>query len=152
MGSGRRAAVSESEILQALYSSISAVMTLFSMFFTMTSAYIAGLYFFLSRAPLALRLLAFGLLSVGLVFLGGSAATLQKMQEGLFVAWARLPAPMISITELRNPIPMPLPIPGISMQEIGVAIGWITACGVYLALAYLTFVYRWTPQSTDAKG
>jgi hypothetical protein len=142
--------VSESEILQALYSSIAAVMALFSMFFTMTSAYIAGLYFFLHRAPLALRLLAFGLLSIGLVFLGGSAATLQKMQEGLFGAWAKLPAPMISITELRNPIPMTLPIPGISMQEVGVAIGWITASGVYLALAYLTFIYRWGPR--DAVG
>ena len=84
--------------------------------------------------------------------MGGSAATLQKMQEGLFVAWARLPAPMISIAELRNPVPVTLPISGVSMQEIGVAIGWITACGVYLALAYLTFVYRWTPHSTDAKS
>ena len=146
MRSSQRAAVSESEILQALYSSIAAVMTLFSMFFTMTSAYIAGLYFFLHRAPFALRLLAFGLLSIGLVLLGGSAATLQKMQEGLFGAWAKLPAPMISVTELRNPIPLTVPIPGISMQEIGVAIGWITAGGVYLALAYLTFVYRWGPR------
>lgn len=144
--------MSESEILQALYSSIAAVMTLFSMFFTMTSAYIAGLYFFLYRAPFALRLLAFGLLSIGLVFLGGSAATLQKMQEGLFLAWARLPAPIISITELRNPIALPLPIPGLSMQEIGVAIGWITACSVYLALAYLTFIYRWAPRHTNGEA
>ena len=152
MGSSQRAAVSEWEILQALYSSIAAVMTLFSMFFTMTSAYIAGLYFFLHRAPLAIRLLAFGLLSIGLVFLGGSAATLQKMQEGLFVAWARLPAPMISITELRNPIPLSLPMPGISLQEIVVAIGWVTAGGVYLALAYLTFVYRWAPRRTGPES
>jgi hypothetical protein len=152
MRSSQRAAVSESEILQSLYSSIAAVMTLFSMFFTMTSAYIAGLYFFLHRAPLALRLLAFGLLSIGLVFLGGSAATLQKMQSGLFAAWAKLPAPMISITELRNPLPLTVPIPGISMQEIGVAIGWMTAGCVYLALAYLTFIYRWAPRGADAKS
>jgi hypothetical protein len=71
------------------------------------------------------------------------------MQQGLFTAWERLPAPMISITELRNPIPLAVPIPGISMQEIGVAIGWITACGVYLALAYLTFIYRWRGAETQ---
>jgi hypothetical protein len=35
------------------------------------------------------------------------------------------------------------------MQEIGVAIGWITACGVYLALAYLTFIYRWRGAETQ---
>jgi hypothetical protein len=117
------------------------------MFFTMTSAYIAGLYFFLHRAPFALRLLAFGLLSIGLVFLGGSAATLQKMQEGLFRAWAKLPAPIISISELRNPVSVTLPLDDISMQEVGVALGWITAGSVYLALAYLTFIYRWGPRN-----
>lgn len=135
--------MTESEILQGLFASIQTVLSLFSMFFAMTSAYIVGLYFFLNRAPLALRLLAFLLLSIGLVFLGGSAATLQRMQEGLFAAWAKLPAPMIPVAELRNPIPVALPVPGISMQEIGVALGWVTAASVYLALGYLTFFYRW---------
>lgn len=142
--------VTESEILQGLFASIQTVLSLFSMFFAMTSAYIVGLYFFLNRAPLALRLLAFLLLSIGLAFLGGSAATLQRMQEGLFAAWSKLPAPMISVAELRNPIPVTLPMPGISMQEIGVAIGWVTATSVYLALGYLTFFYRWA--HTDMKS
>jgi hypothetical protein len=141
--------VTESEILQGLFASIQTVLSLFSMFFTMTSAYIAGLYLFLNRAPLVLRLLAFALLSIGLIFLGGSAATLQRMQEGLFAAWSKLPAPIISIAELRNPIAVQLPLPGISMQEIGVAIGWIAASSVYLALGYLTFFYRWTHRSAE---
>jgi hypothetical protein len=139
---GRR--MTESEILQGLFASIQTVLSLFSMFFTMTSAYIAGLYFFLNRAPLALRLLAFLLLSIGLAFLGGSAATLQRMQEGLFNAWEKLPTPAITVAELRNPLPLQLPVEGISMQEIGVAIGWVTAASVYLALGYLTFFYRWS--------
>ena len=76
--------------MQALIGSIQVVVSVFSMFFAITSAYIAGLYFFLNRAPLSLRLLAFFLLSVGLAFLGGSALIQQRLQEGLFAAWAKL--------------------------------------------------------------
>jgi hypothetical protein len=39
----------------------------------------------------------------------------------------------------------------VSMQEIGVAIGWITALSVYLALGYLTFLHRWA-LSRDREG
>ena len=84
--------MSEAEIVQALLASIQVVIGVFSMFFATVSAYIAGLYFFLNRAPLALRLLAFLLLSIGLVFLGGSALIQQRMQEELFAALAKLPA------------------------------------------------------------
>jgi hypothetical protein len=143
--------MSESEIMQGMFASVQLVLTLFSMFFTMTSAYIAGLYFFLNRAPLALRLLAFALLSIGLVFLGGSAATMQRMQQALFGAWAKLPSPILTIAELRNPIAIDLKLPGgITMQEIGVGIGWLTAVCVYLALGYLTFFYRWRPHDAAA--
>ena len=52
---------------------------------------------------------------------------------------------------LRNPLAVTLP-PGWSLQDIGVVIGWITAVGVYLALAYLTFLYRWQPRGGAARG
>ena len=84
--------MTEAEILQGLFNAIGSVITIFSLFFTMVSAYLAALYLFLNRAPLALRLLAFVLLSLGLVFLGGSVAVIQTMQNGLFAAWDRLPA------------------------------------------------------------
>lgn len=134
--------MSEAELMQGLFASIQAVISLFSMFFAMISAYIAGLYFFLNRAPLALRLLAFFLLSIGLVFLGGAAAIQQRMQDGLLAAWARLPSPTLSVDQLRNPAAVPLPY-GWSLQEVGVAVGWTTALSVYLALGYMTFVHRW---------
>jgi hypothetical protein len=136
--------------MQALIGSIQVVVSVFSMFFAITSAYIAGLFFFLNRAPLSLRLLAFFLLSIGLVFLGGSALIQQRVQEELFAAWAKLPAPAIAVEALRNPLPVRLP-GGLSMQDAGVIVGWVTALGVYLALAYLTFFYRWQPRSA-ARG
>ena len=134
--------VSESEIMQAFLASGEAVIGLFSMFFAMISAYIAGLYFFLGRAPFALRLLAFYLLSVGLVFLGAAAAIQQRLQESLSVAWAKIPAPVFPIDTLRNPLSLALPY-GWSLQDIGTILGWATAASVYLALGYMTFIYRW---------
>jgi hypothetical protein len=134
--------MTESEIMQAFLASGQNVISLFSMFFAMVSAYIAGLYFFLNRAPLALRLLAFALLSVGLVFLGAAAAIQQRLQASLSAAWTKVPAPVFAIEALRNPLPFELPY-DVSLQEIGTLLGWITAATVYLALGYMTFVYRW---------
>jgi hypothetical protein len=136
--------------MQALIGSIQVVVSVFSMFFAIVSAYIAGLFLFLNRAPLCLRLLAFFLLSVGLVFLGGSALIQQKVQEELFAAWAKLPSPAIAVEALRRPVALALP-GGMSVQDAGVFIGWITALSVYLALAYLTFFYRWQPRGA-ARG
>ncbi len=134
--------MTESEIMQAILLSGQVVISLFSTFFAMISAYIAGLYMFLNRAPVALRLLAFFLLSVGLVFLGAATAIQQWLQGSLFIAWAKLPAPAVSIAALKNPITLALPY-GWSLTEIGTALGWITAASVYIALGYMTFIYRW---------
>jgi hypothetical protein len=134
--------MSEAELVQGLLGSIQVVISVFSMFFAMTSAYIAGLYFFLNRAPLSLRLLAYLLLSIGLLFLGGSAAVQQRLQENLFAAMGKLPNAVVAVDALRNPIAVSLP-QGLSLQEVGIAIGWATALSVYLALGYLTFFYHW---------
>jgi hypothetical protein len=138
--------VSEAELLQGLFNAIGSVITIFSLFFTMVSGYLAALYLFLGRAPFALRLVAFALLSIGLVFLGGSVAVIQTVQNGLFAAWAKLPAPVVDLRELRNPLPVTLPdgLP-YSQQQIGVGMGWATAVLVYVALIYFTFLYRWPP-------
>jgi hypothetical protein len=140
--------MSEAELMQGVFSSIQVVISLFSTFFAMISAYIAGLYFFLNRAPVALRLLAFFLLSIGLVFLAGAAITQQKLQMGLLAAWAKLASPAIAVEAvLRNPFPVSLP-PGWSLYDVGVYVGWLTGLCVYLALGYMTFFYRWKAQAT----
>ena len=105
--------MSEAEVMQGVFSSIQVVISLFSTFFAMISAYIAGLYFFLNRAPVALKLLAFFLLSVGLVFLAGAAISQQRLQVGLLAAWAKMSSPAIAVDAvLRNPFPVSLP-PGL---------------------------------------
>lgn len=138
--------MSESEIMQGMIGSIQSVMSLFSMFFAMISGYLVALYLFLHRAPLMLRLVAFALLTLGLVFLGGSAVSIQRIQDGLFDGWAKVPNAIINVDALRNPVPEArVWLPTWSQQQLGVGIGWTVATLVYLALAYLTFVYRWPP-------
>jgi len=135
--------MSEAEMMQGVLTSIQIVISLFSTLFALISAYIAGLYFFLRRAPLPLKLLAFFLLTIGLIFLGGAAITQQRLQVALLAAWAKLRTPAIVVDGvLRNPLPVSLPA-GWTIYDVGVTVGWMTALCVYLALAYMTFVYRW---------
>ena len=134
--------MTEAELMQALYASTQTVISIFSMFCTITSAYIAGLYLFLNRSPFALRLLAFALLTIALAFLGGAAAIQQAAQDAIVVAWAKLPSPTLPVEAIANPLPLPW-LKGLPVKEIGTALGWLAALGVYLSLAYMTFVYRW---------
>ena len=135
--------MSEPELMQGVFSSIQVVISLFSTFFTLVSAYIAGLYFFLNRAPMALKLLAFFLLSIGLIFLAGAAITQQRLQVELLAAWAKISSATIAVDAvLRNPLPI-LPPLGWSLYEIGLHIGWLTSLCAYLALGYMTFFHRW---------
>ncbi|MDX2203619.1 MAG: hypothetical protein NW223_12780 [Hyphomicrobiaceae bacterium] len=134
--------MTESELLQALYASTQTIISLYGMFVTIASAYIAGLFLFLKDAPLLLRLLAFMLLSVSLAFLGGAAAVQQGAQEAIFEAWLKLPNPAIAASVIISPFPVK-EIYGVSVRAIGVALGWAAAASVYVALAFMTFLYDW---------
>ncbi len=140
--------MTEAELMQTLYASTQTVISLFSTFCTITSAYIAGLYLFLRQAPFALRLLAFFLLSVALAFLGGAAAIQQGAQDAIIAAWGKLPAPSIPVDVMINPIRIPQ-LAGMPIKEIGTAFGWISAISIYLSLAYMTFVYRWEKEESN---
>ncbi len=131
----------EAQILDGLWNALTAILAIVSLFLGIVSGYLAALYFFLGRATFFLRALAFGLFSVALLFLGGIMLVVQTMQEGLLAAWAKLPAPVVS-GAFRDPFPLP-PIAGLTQQEIGVGLGWAVAFAAYLAIAFLTFAYRW---------
>jgi hypothetical protein len=63
---------------------------------------------------------------------------------------AKLPNAVVTVDALRNPVAVSLPH-GLSVQDAGVMVGWITALGVYLALGYLTFFYHWRPSARLAE-
>ena len=140
------------ELLQGLLSPTGSVITIFSLFFTMVSGYLAALYLFLGRAPFALRYVAFALLSIGLAFLGGSVAGYPVDPERPVRRLGEAALARRRLRELRNPLPVALSemLP-VSQQEIGVGMGWATAALVYVALAYFTFLYRWPPPGRAAR-
>lgn len=133
--------MSEAEILVLRGGITGLVITVVSVSFGMISAYIAGLWLFLKDAPFALRTLAFLLLSAGLVFMGAIAWGLHELLLSTDRAWAKLDVTVTEIADFggfRPPF-----LGGLSLYEASAGLGFVAFAGIYLALAYMTFVYRW---------
>ncbi len=145
--------MSEAELLHLSFVTNEAMMAVFSMFFAIVSAYLAGLYFFLHRSPAPIRVLAFSLLTAAFVFLGQAMAGIESRAKGIIAAWKTIENPVTGIQNLEQlAIPLPLQVVMNDTQiaslsydgfTTGSIMGWIVAIAVYLALAYLTFFYRW---------
>ena len=84
------------ELTQGRIDVVAFVLSLFSVFFTIVSAYIAALYFFLGASGLGLRLLAFFVLTVSFLFLGGLAFTVSDLIEVIIAAWNQADIPITS--------------------------------------------------------
>ncbi len=145
--------MTEAEILELSFHANDAVANLFSIFFGIVSAYIAGLYFFLRSAPTLIKVIAFALLTSGFLFLGASMSGIETRILGLVRAWETLDQTATGIKQLTNPV---LPLPAHDMLDhfgfklatfdgnrFGIYSGWASAALVYVALFYSTFLYRW---------
>lgn len=139
--------MSEAEILAIRNDLTGLVISVVSVSFGMISAYIAGLWLFLREAPISLRLLAFFLLSCGLAFMGALTLGLNGLLVGTDHAWAKLPARATDIAGFGDVRPQWLY--GLSLYETSAVLGAIAFGAIYLALAYLTFGYKW-PGKTAA--
>lgn len=145
--------MTEAEILHLSFATNEAMMAVFSMFFAIVSAYLAGLYFFLNRSPAAIKVLAFGVLSAAFVFLGQAMAGIESRAKGIIAAWKRIPDPVTGIRDLEQlaiPLPLQLVVDQHRMAALsydgftaGSIMGWVVAVAVYFTLAYLTFFYTW---------
>jgi hypothetical protein len=150
--------MTEAEILQLSFNANEAVTGLFSIFFGMVSAYIAGLYFFIHKAPPAIKVIAFALLTMGFLFIGQTMSGIEIRILGLVKAWAELKQTTTGIAQLNNPI-LPVPIrdffdgygfhlASYEGNRLGIYSGWLLSMLVYLALFYATFFYRWPGNRT----
>ncbi len=150
--------MTEAEILQLSFTANEAVTSLFSVFFGMVSAYIAGLYFFINRAPVTIKIIAFTLLTMGFLFIGQAMSGIEIRILGLVRAWTELGDTSTGIARLNNPV-LPVPVKdlldgyGVKMagyegDRLGIYMGWGLSMLVYLALFYATFFYRWTDRRT----
>ena len=149
--------MTEAQILELSFAANEAVAQLFSIFFGIVSAYIAGLYFFLRSAPLLIKLIAFTLLTCGFLFLGASMAGIEARIIGLINAWEILDETATGIRHFNNPI-LPLPVLDLAAligvklplhdgSRVAIYMGWASAMLVYLALFHATFIYRWKGKS-----
>lgn len=94
--------MTEAEILQLSFSANEAVASLFSIFFAIVSAYIAGLYFFIYQAPTTLKVIAFGLLTIGFLFIGQAMSGIEIRILGLVEVWDGLASRTTGIEYLNN--------------------------------------------------
>lgn len=118
------------------------IISIVSVSFGMISAYIAGLWLFLKRAPRSLRALAFGLLSIGLFFMGFLTWGLHELMLGTDRAWAKLPQNAMEIASFGGERPEYLM--GLTLYQFGALMGFVAFAAIYLALGFLTFGYRWS--------
>jgi hypothetical protein len=139
--------MSESDILQAAIQAAQAANSLFSVFLTIVSAYIVGLYLFLNRSGFGLKFFAFILLSISLAAIGLLAWNLQFLGEGIHEAWSKVPNKATGMETLGPPI-----LVKNAFTHGGVlvtAAAWVLGVLVYLALAHMTFIYRWPHRALE---
>lgn len=139
--------MSEAELLQIAISASTAVLTVFSIFFALVSAYIVALYLFLNRAPICLRALAFFLVSTAFVFFAAMVWNYQYIGEGIHMAWKHLASRATGMETLGPPLIVRYVF--IDGQTVGMWAGWIVGVVVYVALAYMTFFYGWKIPAQD---
>jgi hypothetical protein len=138
--------MSESELLQATLSAASNMLTTFSVFFGIVSAYVVALYLFLHQAPLAMRVLAFLMLTLAFLFIIAMGWHIQYLGEGIHHAWAGLKTKTTGMATLGPPTIMrTLFVDG---REVTALFAWSLALTVYVLLGFLTFFYRWPHGST----
>ena len=133
--------MTEAEILVLRGGLTGPVISVVSVSFGMISAYSAGLWLFLKHSPFALRLITFLLLTAALALMGAITWGLHEFLLATDRAWAKLPSTSTEITNFGGIRPDILQ--GFTLYEASAALGFLAFAGIYLALAYMTFGYRW---------
>ena len=146
--------MTEAELLELLMEGAANVLSLVGIYFTVVSAYIAALYYFLHRAPFAMKLAAVIMLSGALLFLGLAAMGLERMLSGLFFTLGAIPeaerfAPPPDNAEL---LYFGAELMISNAYEWGVWLGWGVAGLIYLTMVYLTFLHRWDRNRSDEES
>jgi hypothetical protein len=131
--------MSLSELMQARFDSANTIIAIFSLFFTIVSAYIAALYF--GKAPLAMRLVAFTLLTISFLFLAAVIASVTEVVEVLISRWVEAAIPVAEGERLRSLLA------GwgssYALYYSGVVLATVVGAAGFIVLGYLTFFYSW---------
>lgn len=117
-----------------------------SVFFSIVSAYIVALYFFLNRAPFGLKATAHIFFTLTIAFLAVFAANsfshAASLQAAMVELGARTPLSPVGARAVEGGLG--------NRGALDVAIrsmSWAGMALVYGALTYFTFVHRWRPDA-----
>jgi hypothetical protein len=138
--------ITENELLQIAVAASATLLNIFSLFFTLVSAYVVALYWFLFKAPRTLKFVAFFILTLAFVFIAAMGWNLQYLGEGIHHAWAGLAHKATGMESLGPPLIVRTVF--IDGQHLTAWVAWGIGCIVYMLLGYLTFLYRWQKDAT----
>jgi len=142
--------MSEAELLELLSEGTANVLALVSIYFTVVSAYIAALWYFLKRAPFVMKALAFIMLSGALLFLGFAAIGVERLLSGQFMALQAMEGRQAMPPANSEALYFGLDLLVSQRYEYGVWLGWAVAGLVYISCFYLTFLHRWPRPETQS--
>lgn len=143
--------MSEGEVVQELVEFTNIVLVGVSLIFSVVSAYIVALNYFIGSANFIARLGSFGFITLVLGMLMAVMAGAQTTQEGLIARLREIEGEGYLSAAGRAVLANASADLGITMQysldDIIQLCIWIGFGFVYIALAYLTFFHRWTPDA-----
>ena len=116
--------------------------------FTVISAYIVALYYFLNQSPVLMRVGAFSFFTLALAFLGISTYGAVRHYTGVLKALDELAA-REPLSALGN---MALESTASAVANWSVAAAGAVFVGLWLSLTYLTFVHRWPTGGPTAQS
>ncbi len=134
--------MTEAELTEQMLIVTEISLVILSVVFTIISAYIVGLYWFLRKTSLVMRSVAFGFFTFVTLVITINGYGVYRHAQGLLKA----------LIELNNKKPLS-PLGSMAIENtaqgvtLGVGIGlFALAALIYLGLFYLSFLYRWPPQ------
>jgi hypothetical protein len=142
--------MTEGEAVEQLVQFTNILMVAVSLIFSIVSAYIVALNYFIGSANFAARLGSFLFITLILALLVATMMGASSTHAGLIARLQELGASgQLSAAGraiLANAVPT-TSAGGASVDDIIRIFVWLGLAFVYFALAYLTFLHRWTPDA-----
>lgn len=139
--------MTEAELTEQLLAANEQIYLAISVWFTVISAYILGLYWFLHKSSLLLRLEAFFVFTLVLGFLAVTSFGLARHSIGINLALSELS----QTTELSALGKMAIEGTAKNVYTVLTQGSFVIAAIVYLGLFYMTFFHRWDEAKKSAQ-
>jgi hypothetical protein len=144
--------MSEAEITEQMVMMMDLTLFGVSVFFSIVSAYIVALFYFLNRAPFGLKVTAFAFFTLTMLFLAvfaaGSFSHAAALQRALIDLAARTEVSPVAGAAAERGV-----VDRTALDRTIRSLTWMSMGLVYLALTYFTFFHRWPrPRGADKTG